>query len=193
MDVLVACETSGVVRDAFLAKGHRAISCDIQDTKAPGPHLKTNVLYVLEGNWDMIIAFPPCTHLCVSGARWFKDKEKEQKEAIDFFMRFVNAPCPKIVIENPIGIMSTVYRKPDQIIQPYQFGHDASKSTCLWLKGVPLLKRTGYVFPRIVLGKKRWGNQTDSGQNRLSPSAIRGEIRSRTYEGIAKAMAEQWG
>jgi hypothetical protein len=193
MRVLVACEYSGVVRDAFNAKGHYAVSCDLLPSESFGYHHEGNVLEILHYDWDLMIAHPPCTHLAVSGARWFHEKREEQQEALDFVYQLMNAPIPKICIENPVSIISSVIRKPDQIIQPWMFGHDASKSTCLWLKGLPKLEPTNIVEPRIVDGKKRWANQTDSGQNRLGPSEDRWKIRSRTYQGIANAMAEQWG
>jgi hypothetical protein len=190
MKILVACEFSGIVRDAFLKKGHNAFSCDLIPSERGGPHYTGDVLNILMEGWDMMIAFPPCTHLCVSGARWFKDKQEEQREAIIFFMKLVNAPIEKIAIENPVGIMSTLYRKPDQIIQPWQFGHNESKKTCLWLKNLPLLKPTNILsLPECGY----WDNQTPSGQNKLRPSSDRGKERSRTYEGIAEAMASQWG
>lgn len=192
MRVLVACEFSGVVREAFAAAGHDAWSCDLLPTEIPGQHIQGDVLAVLGAGWDMMIAHPPCTHLAVSGARWFDEKRVEQQEAIAFFMALVNAPIPRIAVENPVSIMSTVYRKPDQVIQPWQFGHDASKSTCLWLKNLPPLRPTKYVQPRMVNGLPRWDNQTDSGQNRLTPADDRAYERSRTYEGIATAMAMQW-
>jgi site-specific DNA-cytosine methylase len=182
MEILIACEFSGIVRDAFAAKGHNAWSCDLLPSEKPGgKHIQGNVLDRLNEGWDLIIAHPPCTHLAVSGARWFKDKQKEQKEAIDFFVSFVDADSPKICIENPIGIMSTHYRKPDQIIQPWWFGHGETKATCLWLKGLPKLQPTEIVegrTPRVHYespGKDRWKN------------------RSRTLKGIAEAMADQWG
>src|SRR3990167_9617914 len=135
MKVLIACEFSGIVREAFNKQGHNSWSCDLLPTELPlGHHLQLNVLDILKGNdWDLMIAFPPCTHLAVSGARWFKNKHREQKEAINFFMALTNAPIKKIAIKNPIGIMSTVWKKPDQIIQPWQFGHGETKATCLWL------------------------------------------------------------
>lgn len=181
MRVLVACEFSGIVRDAFENKGHEATSCDLLPSERFGEHIQGNVLHHLDEGWDLMIAHPPCTHLAVSGARWFKDKQQEQKEAIDFFMALVNAPIPKICVENPISIMSTVYRKPDQIIQPWMFGHGETKATCLWLKGLPKLHPTEIVEgrqPRVHYespGKDRWKN------------------RSRTLTGIAEAMATQWG
>lgn len=181
MKVLVACEFSGIVRDAFNARGHDAWSCDLLLTENPGNHIRDNVLKHLDEGWDLMIAHPPCTHLAVSGARWFKDKQQEQKEAIDFFMALVNAPIPKIAIENPIGIMSTHYRKPDQIIQPWMFGHGETKATCLWLKGLPKLKPTNIVGGR------------EGKVHRMPPSPDRWKNRSRTYQGIANGMAEQWG
>jgi hypothetical protein len=193
MRVLVACEYSGVVRDAFNAKGHYAVSCDLLPGETFGYHHQGDVREILHYDWDLMIAHPPCTHLAVSGARWFHEKREEQQEALDFVYQLINAPIPKICIENPVSIISSVIRKPDQIIQPWMFGHDASKSTCLWLKDLPKLEPTNIVEPRIVDGKKRWANQTDSGQNRLGPSEDRWKIRSRTYQGIANAMAEQWG
>lgn len=194
--ILIGCEFSGIVRDAFIAQGHDAISCDLLPTESPGPHHMGNVIdFMYSTSWDMAIFHPPCTDLAVSGARWFPEKIKDgrQQKAIEFFMSLANADIPRICIENPIGIMSSVWRKPDQIIQPYRFGHDASKSTCLWLKGLPALTPTKYIEPRIVNGKRRWGNQTDSGQNRLPPSEDRWALRSITYSGIAQAMAAQWG
>ena len=181
MQVLVACEFSGVVRDAFRSIGHDAWSCDLLPTKNMENHIQGNVLDVLNEGWDLMIAHPPCTHLAVSGARWFKDKKKEQKEAIKFFMNLIESPIPKICVENPISIMSTRYRKPDQIIQPWQFGHGETKATCLWLKNLPLLKPT-----KIVSGR-------EARVHRLPPSEDRWKLRSITYEGIAKAMANQWG
>mgnify|MGYP003153039949 FL=1 len=195
MRILIACEYSGSVRDAFIARGHDAVSCDLLPTEAPGPHYQGSVLDMLDDRWDMMIAFPPCTHLATSGARWFKEKREDgrQQQGIDFFMALANANIEKIAIENPIGIMSTQWRKPDQIIQPYEYGHDASKATCLWLKGLPSLVSTGHVEPRIVDGKRRWANQTNSGQNVLGPSPDRWKVRSKTFQGIADAMANQWG
>lgn len=192
MRVLVACEYSGVVRDAFTARGHDAWSCDLLPTEKPGQHITGDVRGVLGDGWDLIIAFPPCTHLAVSGARWFPEKRADgrQQQAIDFFMAIVNAPCERIGVENPISIMSTVYRKPDQIIQPWQFGHGETKATCLWLKNLRPLVPT-HVLDKPACGY--WANQTPSGQNKLGPSEDRAKNRSRTYQGIADAMAEQWG
>ena len=196
MNVLVACEFSGRVRNAFATRGHRAMSCDL--LSADGDHYQGDVRDILDldwkfwlgWSWDMMIAFPPCTHLAVSGARWFKDKVQEQAQALDFFMTLALANIPKIAIENPVGIMSTLWRKPDQIIQPWQFGHPESKKTCLWLKNLPPLVPTG-ILPLPESG--RWNNQTPSGQNKLGPSVDRWKLRSKTYQGIADAMAEQWG
>jgi len=183
MKVLVACEFSGIVRDAFIKRGHDAWSCDLLPTEKPGPHIKGDVLKVLDEDWDLMIAHPPCTHLAVSGARWFPEKIKDgrQQEAIDFFMDLVNAPINKICIENPISIMSTKYKLPDQIIHPWMFGHGETKATCLWLKNLPKLTPTDIVkgrYPRI---------------HRMAPSPNRSHDRSLTYQGIAQAMAEQWG
>lgn len=177
--LLVACEYSGLVRDAFSARGWDAWSCDLLPSERPGQHIQGNVLEDLAG-WDMVIAFPPCTHLCSSGARWFKNKGEQQCDAIDFFMRFVGC-APKWAIENPIGIMSTRYRKPDQIIQPWQFGHGETKATCLWLGGLPKLMPTN-----IVPGR-------EARIHRMAPGPNRAKERSRTFEGIAQAMAQQWG
>jgi hypothetical protein len=194
--VLIACEFSGAVRRAFRAKGHDAWSCDlIPADDSQEFHIEDDVTKYLSADceWDLMIAFPPCTHLAVSGARYFKDKAVQQEEAIEFVRKLLEAPIPKIALENPVGVISSRIRKPDQIIQPYEFGHDASKRTCLWLKGLPKLQPTKYVEPKIINGKKIWGNQTPSGQNKLGPSPDRAKIRSITYEGIAAAMADQWG
>lgn len=195
MRILIACEYSGTVRDAFAAKGHYAVSCDLLPTDAPGQHYQGDVFDIIDNNWDMMIAHPPCTYLSVSGMHWtargLRDPQLTE-DALDFVRRLMAAPIPRIAIENPISVISSRIRKPDQIINPWQFGHDASKRTCLWLKDLPLLSPTKIIEPRIVNGKKRWANQTDSGQNRLPPSEDRWKIRSETYEGIAQAMAEQW-
>ena len=193
MRVLVACEYSGRVRDAFRAIGHDAVSCDLLPTEAPGPHYVGDVREILRYGWDLMIAHPPCTHLAVSGARWFHAKQREQAEALDFARLLLDAPIPRIALENPIGCISTRIRKPEQVVQPYWFGDDASKATCLWLKNLPPLRPTQFIEGRIVNGKRRWANQTDSGQNRLGPSEDRWKKRSETYQGIAEAMAEQWG
>lgn len=225
MKVLIACEFSARVRDAFRKRGHDAWSCDIEPCEGdPKWHIQGDVLDLLyrkknKFGWDLMIAFPPCTHLAVSGARWFPEKRKDgrQQAGIDFFMELANAPVPMICVENPVGIMSTVWRKPDQIIQPYQFGHPESKKTCLWLKNLPKLKPTKIMEPlwytnpdgsdyRDKKGKRyspthytadhgnpRWANQSPCGANKLGPSKDRWKIRSRTYLGIAKAMAKTWG
>lgn len=200
MDILVACEESQAVTKELRARGHNAFSCDLMDCSGgfPGWHIKADVLPLLNGQcsfitqdgichsikkkWDMIIAFPPCTDLAVSGARYFKEKQKDgrQQKSIDFFMLFAEVDCPRVAIENPIGIMSTRWKKPTQIIQPWMFGHGETKATCLWLKGLPPLQPT-----EIVDGRENrvW---------RMPPSKERAKLRSKTYPGIAKAMAEQW-
>ena len=196
MRVLIACEYSGTVRDAFIATGHDAMSCDLLPTDAPGPHYQGDVRDVLGDRWDLMIAHPPCTYLSVSGMHWTKRGLRDPQlteDALAFVRLLMNAPIPRIALENPVSVISSRIRKPDQIIHPWMFGHDASKATCLWLKGLPLLRPTKMVEPRIVNGRNRWANQTDSGQNRLGPSEDRWKIRSATYPGIAKAIAEQWG
>ncbi len=195
MHILIACEYSGTVRDAFIRAGHDAMSCDLLPTDVPGPHYQGDVFDIINNGWDMMIAHPPCTYLSVSGMHWTARGLRNPQlteDALDFVMRLMAAPIPRIAVENPISVISSRIRKPDQIINPWQFGHDASKRTCLWLKNLPLLTPTAIVEPRIVNGKKRWANQTDSGQNRLPPSDDRWKIRSETYTGIAQAMAEQW-
>jgi hypothetical protein len=195
MRILIACEYSGTVRDAFAAKGHYVLSCDLLPTDAPGLHYQGDVFDIINDGWDMMIAHPPCTYLSVSGMHWtargLRDPQLTE-DALEFVRRLMAARIPRIAVENPISVISSRIRKPDQIINPWQFGHDASKRTCLWLKDLPLLTPTDIVEPRIVNGKKRWANQTDSGQNRLPPSEDRWKIRSETYTGIAQAMAEQW-
>jgi len=197
MRVLIACEYSGAVRDAFIRAGHYAASCDLLPSESPlGDHYQCNVLDIIDHGWDLMVAHPPCTYLSSSGLHWNKrrpEREQMTKDSLEFVFQLMEADIPRIAIENPIGCISTKIRKPDQIIKPYQFGHDASKNTCLWLKGLPLLRPTQFVEPRLVNGKSRWANQTDSGQNKLTPSPDRWKIRSETYTGIAKAMAEQWG
>ena len=193
MRVLVACEFSGTVRDAFLALGHDAWSCDLLPTEMPGPHIQGDVVPVLQDGWDLMIAHPPCTYLASSGLHWNTRRPERAaltEEAVHFVLTLAYAPIPRIAIENPIGCLSTRWRKPDQIIQPWQFGHDASKATCLWLKGLPLLQPTD-VLPGGRTARR--ANQTASGQNRLGPSPTRWKERSVTYTGIARAMAEQWG
>ena len=186
VNILVACEESQAVTIELRKLGHRAFSCDLEPCSGGHPewHLQEDVIPLLREKWDMIIAFPPCTNLCVSGARWFPEKQKDgrQQSSIDFFMAIANARCHKIAIENPIGIMSTVWRKPDQIIQPWMFGHNETKATCLWLKGLPDLIPT-----KIIEGLRShriW---------RMPPSPERSKLRSKTYSGIAWAMAQQWG
>ena len=181
MKVLVACEYSGTVRDAFIAKGHDAMSCDLLPTDKPGPHYQGDVFDIIDKGWDLMIAHPPCTHLAVSGARWFKDKQKEQEEALLFVRRLLHCAIDKIALENPISIISSKIRKPSQIIQPWQFGHGETKATCLWLKNLPLLKPTNIVEGREARVYK------------MPPSQDRWKLRSLTYQGIADAMAEQWG
>lgn len=196
LKVLIACEYSGAVRDAFLARGHDAMSCDLLPTDVPGPHYEGDVCDVLHDGWDLMIAHPPCTYLCSSGLHWNKrrpERAAQTEAALEFVRLLLDAPIPRIALENPVGCISTRIRKPEQTIQPHQFGHDASKATCLWLKNLPPLRPTKIVEPRIVNGRPRWGNQTDSGQNKLGPSADRWAIRSATYPGIAAAMADQWG
>ena len=183
MRILIACEFSGKVRDAFRKKGHDAFSCDLLPCESdPNYHFQEDVLRnIIHRSWDMMIAHPPCTHLAVSGARWFKEKQKERWEAIKFFMAFTETTIPKVCIENPVSIMSTVYRKPDQYIQPWQFGHGETKKTGLWLYGLPPLIQTN-----IVEGREQriW---------KMPPSKDRAKLRSITYQGIADAMADQWG
>lgn len=196
MMVLVACEYSGRVRDAFRACGHDAWSCDLLPTDSPGPHIQGDVLEVIGGGWDLMIAHPPCTYLAVSGMHWTRRGLRDPKlteDALTFVHALMDAPIERIALENPVSVISSRIRKPDQIIQPWMFGEDASKKTCIWLKGLPKLVPTDIVEPRIVDGRKRWGNQTGSGQNKLGPSPDRWKIRSATYPGIAQAMAEQWG
>jgi hypothetical protein len=181
MKVLVACEFSGIVRDAFAVKGHDAWSCDLLPTERPGQHIQGDVLQILNDGWDLMIAHPPCTHLAVSGARWFKDKLDEQQDALDFVWVLLHAPIGKVALENPISIISSHIRKPDQIIQPWQFGHGETKATCLWLKNLPLLKPTNIVDGRTAR------------VHRQPPGPDRWKERSRTLQGIAEAMADQWG
>jgi site-specific DNA-cytosine methylase len=183
MKILVACEYSGTVRDAFIKAGHDAISCDLLPTDKPGPHYQGDVFDIINDRFDLMLAHPPCTDLAVSGARHFEAKRKDgrQQSSIDFFMKLINADIPMIAVENPVSIMSTIYRKPDQIIQPWQFGHGETKATCLWLKGLNKLMPTNIVDGR------------EQRIHRLPPSADRWKIRSKTYQGIADAMASQWG
>ena len=180
MRVLVACEYSGTVRDAFIARGHDAVSCDLLPTDRPGPHLQCDVRDILGDGWDLMIAHPPCTHLAVSGARWFKDKRAEQAEALEFVRTLMAAPIPRWCIENPVSVISSRIRKPDQVVQPWQYGHGETKATCLWLNGLPKLTPTNVVDGRAAR------------VHRLPPSPDRWKIRSTTYQGIADAMAPQW-
>lgn len=201
--VLVACEYSGVVRDAFTARGHDATSCDFLDSESPGKHYKGDVLDIINDGWDLMIAHPPCTYLSSSGLHWNKNPNSKRfgggntEEALEFVRRLLDANIPMIALENPSGCIGTRIRPATQYIQPYDFGEDASKNTGLWLKGLPSLVQTKRVAGRLVASKgkivERWSNQTDSGQNKLGPSADRWKIRSTTYQGIANAMAEQWG
>lgn len=181
MKILIACEYSGTVREAFSKLGHDAWSCDLLETEIPGNHLQCDVREILSDGWDLMIAHPPCTDLAVSGARWFKNKKVEQAEALDFVRLLLTAPIARIALENPISIISSHFRKPDQIIQPWQFGHGETKATCLWLQNLPKLKPTN-----IVEGREQriW---------KMPPGKNRWKERSRTFEGIAQAMANQWG
>lgn len=183
MRVLIACEYSGTVRDAFLRLGHDAMSCDLLPTDAPGPHYQGDVFDIINNGWDLMVAHPPCTDVCVSGARWFKEKRADgrQQRAIQFVRDLMSAPIDKIAIENPIGVLSSEIRKPDQIIQPWQFGHGETKATCLWLKGLPNLTPTNVVEGR------------EARVHRMPPGPNRWKLRSTTYQGIANAMADQWG
>lgn len=195
MKILVACEFSGTVREELIKRGHDVMSCDLEPSETPGPHYQGDVFDIINDGWDMMIAHPPCTYLAVSGNRWMKDnpvRQKQRDEAIKFFIAIANANIPKICIENPVGVMSTHYRKPDQYIQPFEYGHPETKKTGLWLKGLPKLEPTKIVVPEWIIGKdgkrysrihymSQWSNPTD-----------RAKERSRTYSGIAQAMAEQW-
>ena len=199
MKVLVACEFSGAARRAFRSRGHDAWSCDLLPAADGDPHhIQGDAIEAANdpSGWDLMIAHPPCTYLSVSGMHWtargLRDPQLTE-DALEFVRRLMAAPIKKIAVENPISVISSRIRKPDQIIQPWQFGHDASKATCLWLHGLPPLRPTALIAPRIVNGRQRWGNQTDSGQNKLAPSADRWKKRSETFAGIAEAMAEQWG
>ena len=181
MRVLVACEFSGAVREAFRARGHDAWSCDLLPTEVPGQHIVGDVLEVLGDGWDLMVAHPPCTHLAVSGARWWKDKQQEQADALEFVRALMAAPIDRIALENPISKISSAIRKPDQIVQPWEFGHGETKATCLWLKGLPKLRPTDVVEGR------------EPKVHHMAPGPNRWRERSRTYAGIAKAMAQQWG
>jgi len=196
MKILCGCEYSGKIRQAFRDLGHDAISCDLLPADDGSPyHYQGDVFDIINDGWDLATFNPPCTYLSVSGMHWTARGLRDPKlteDALEFVQKLMDCNIPKWALENPISIISSRIRKPDQIIQPYEFGHDASKKTCLWLKGLPLLRPTQYVEPRIVDGKRRWSNQTDSGQNILAPSADRWKLRSTTFDGIAKAMATQW-
>ena len=181
MKVLVACEFSGVVRDAFAARGHDAWSCDLLPSERPGQHIQGDVLGVLGDGWDVMVAHPPCTHLAVSGARWFSEKQGEQAAALEFVRALMAAPVARLAIENPVSIISSRIRKPDQIIQPWQFGHGETKATCLWLHNLPKLMPTNIVDGR------------EARVHRMPPGPNRWAERSRTFAGIAEAMADQWG
>ena len=181
MRVLVACEFSGAVREAFAAQGHDAWSCDLLETEIPGQHIVGDVLDVLGDGWDLMVAHPPCTHLAVSGARWWKDKAQEQADALEFVRALMAAPIERIAVENPVSKISSAIRKPDQIVQPWQFGHGETKATCLWLRGLEPLRPT-----KVVDGR-------EPKVHRMAPGPNRWRERSRTYAGIAKAMAQQWG
>lgn len=181
MRVLVACEFSGIVREAFTRHGHDAVSCDLLETEIPGKHYRGDVRDVIRHGWDLMVAHPPCKHLAVSGAKWFAKKQTEQAEALGFVQELMDAPIPKIAIENPISVISSNIRKPNQIIQPWQFGHGETKATCLWLKGLPKLKPTNVVPGRAAR------------IHHEPPSPDRWKARSRTFAGIAEAMATQWG
>jgi len=195
MRVLAACEFSGVVRDAFAAQGHAALSCDLLPTEAPGPHYCGDVRDLLADGWHLMAASPDCTYLCSSGLHWNKrrpGREAKTTQALRFVRELLQAPVERISLENPPGRIGTAIRPADQYIQPNEYGHDASKKTGLWLKHLPKLIPTEHVAPRIVDGKPRWANQTDSGQNRLGPSPDRWQQRARFYSGVAQAMAQQW-
>ena len=196
MKVLIACEFSGTVREAFAKLGHDAWSCDLEPTEMPGNHYQGDVIDILADGWDLMIAHPPCTHLAVSGARHFEQKRKDgrQQQGIDLFMQMINAPIPKIAVENPVGIMSTIYQKPNQIIEPYEYGHNCTKKTCLWLKELPLLKPTNIVDKGDIWvaksGKRMSQWYYDSS---CLPPKEREKMRNKTFQGIADAMANQWG
>lgn len=192
MKILVACEFSGVVRDAFAALGHDAWSCDLLDSETPGKHYKGDARRLLHG-WDLIIAHPPCTYLASSGARWWPNRLEDQHDALTFVYEITQAECPRIAIENPVGRLSAEFRKPDQIIQPRQFGHPEWKTTCLWLKGLPKLEPTAIVAPDATVGGGKRPGRISSAIHRMGPSKRRQRERSRTYVGIAAAMAAQWG
>ena len=204
MKVLIACEFSGVVRDAFIGGGHEAMSCDLLPTEVPGPHYQGSVLDIINDGWDLMIAHPPCTYLTLTGNKWFKPefadrfptRHQDREDAIEFFMNLANAPIPKIAIENPIGVMSSRYKKPNQIIQPWQYGFPTTKATCLWLKGLPNLVPTNVVSKgEVVISKS--GNRMSKWYYETSKLPLKGGVRAKarsvTFQGIADAMADQWG
>lgn len=212
MKILLGCEESQAVCIAFRNAGHEAYSCDLKPCSGGHPewHIQTDVFEAIKlDSWDIGIFFPDCTYLTCSAEWAYKagpyhqkvkpgtltgdDRKAARFKAANFFMALYNCPIKRVAIENPVGVMSSIFRKPDQVFNPYNFGDDASKKTCLWLKALPPLIHTGYCTPRMVNGRPRWANQTDSGQNNLSPSENRAELRSKTYPGIAAAMANQWG
>ena len=195
MKVGVLCEFSGVVRDAFSRRGHYAVSCDYLPSESPGIHIEGDCLNQDWSDFDLLICHPPCTYLCSSGLHWNKrtpGRADKTEDALDFVCALLSLPAHRIALENPVGAIGSRIKKADQYIQPYEFGHHASKRTGLWLKNLPLLRSTKWVPPRMVNGKPRWANQTDGGQNRLGPSGDRWAKRSYTYQGIADAMADQW-
>lgn len=201
MKVLVACEFSGVVRDAFAARGHDAWSCDLEETETSGQHIKGDVLDILMDDWDLIIAHPPCTYLTTTGNKWFRpeyadrfpDRAARREEALEFFVKLYNAPCDKVCIENPIGITSTRFRKPTQIVEPFQFGHATTKRTGLWLRGLPPLVPTKVVEVdwHVFKSGKRWSKWYYETGNERTP-LLKAKARNRTFQGIADAMADQW-
>lgn len=204
MRVLVACEFSGAVRDAFTKAGHEATSCDLLPNETPGAHYQGSVMDILNDGWDLMIAHPPCTYLTLTGNKWFKPeyaerfptRHKDREDAVEFFMALANAPIPRIAIENPIGIMSSRYRKPNQIIQPWEYGHETTKATCLWLKGLPNLVPTNIVNKgEVVISKS--GNRMSRWYYETSKITLKGGLRAKarsvTFQGIADAMASQWG
>lgn len=193
MRVLIACEFSGIVRDAFIAQGHDAMSCDLIPTERPGPHYQGDVMDIIADSWDLMIAHPPCTYLCRQGRRWIghpkhPDRLKLTEEAIDFFKRLHDAPIPRIAMENPVGILNSQFKRPDQIIQPYQFGHDYSKKTCLWLRNLPHLTYTNVIEKTYITTPN--GRRFTRGWYEMPRKS---KERSRTFQGIANAMADQWG
>lgn len=195
MRVLIACEFSGIVRDAFRSRGHDAVSCDLLPSETPGPHMQGDILSLLDDSWDLMIAHPPCTYLTVAANGWHARRPERaplREDAAEFFMALYNAPIPRVCIENPIGVMSTRFRKPDQIVQPWMFGHDTRKATCFWLRGLPRLLPTEVVAPETVKGTSPKGKKYYA-LNWLPANAERWKIRSRTFQGIANAFASQWG